>query len=115
MNKVIVQKLKDLFTPSRFQDLDVHAVLEALRDESIRKKWLFDVLAEIKRINLEVDVKLMNQQTFGLMNLSAKRQALQFVLEAALGAKREALRTRDPNPLKSDFDFESVTVRSAVK
>lgn len=116
MKKVLVEKVKDLFTPNRFQELDVYGILEALRDESIRKLWLYEVLTELKRINLEVDTKLMKQEIMGLNNLSAKRQALQFVLESVLSVKREALRNQNHNPTtKADFDFENVTVRYAAK
>lgn len=111
MKKVLAQKLRDIFTPRNYLDLDVYEVMDALKDDIVRKTWLFQVLQEVKQTHMDVDKRLKEGQLFGIAELSARRKALQFVLEAALGAKREVQRAKGHNPPdETKFDLESVTV-----
>lgn len=111
MKKYIVRRIKELFTPAKFQELDVYGVLSALQDQIVLKRWLFDVLQDIKQTNLNVDQGLLGTKTYDLSILSARRKALQDMLELALSIHREVRRAGEHNPLKKgDFDLESVTV-----
>ena len=117
MKKMIFPNLHDLFRPRETMGLDVYAVLEGLGDSVVRKNWLFEVLSEVKRINLSIDQMLssggrLSQET--LIDLSARRRAIQFVLESALAAKRDVARQRGQNPAsKGELDLDSVTLRAA--
>lgn len=112
----LVKQVKDLFTPKEIQGIDAYEVLDVLGDPVIRKTWLYEVMQEIKRINQSIDSKLMNGDMLDIADLSARRRALQFVLEAALSAKREVARAKGHNPLGGgDFDLESVTVLPSPK
>lgn len=111
MKKVLVEKIKDLFNPNTFQELDVYEVLSCLQDPTVRKRWLYEVLSEIKRINLEVDFKLRSGNPVNFVNLSERRRGIQFVLEQALTVHREASRRGGHNPSQG-FDLENVTVHA---
>jgi len=112
MKKVLVQKFKDLFWPRAYLGIDAYEVLDALKDDVIRKTWLYEVLEEIKRMSLDIDKKLLEGTLRDLTVLSARRKALQFILDKALEAKREVERARNHNPQdRSHFDLESVTVQ----
>lgn len=111
MKKYIVQRVKELFTPAKFQELDVYGVLSALQDQMVLKRWLYQVLDDIKQTNLKVDQGLFGNQLHSLTDLSARRKAIQDVLEMALSIHRDVRRAGEHNPLKkADFDLESVTV-----
>ncbi len=114
--KRLVSKLQDLFRPSQMMDIDVYEVLEGLGDGIVRKAWLYNVLLEIKKINLEIDGKLASGKPLNeliLTDLSGRRRALQFVLEAALEAKRDIQRSRGHNPAgKGVLDLDSVTLQA---
>ncbi len=110
MKKSLVKKLQDLFNPSRFQDLDVYGVLSALQNQTVLKIWLYGILEDVKQTHLKIDQKLLSGETGGMMILSAKRRALQEVLESALSVEREVRRGTEHNQAtKADFDFESLT------
>ena len=112
MRKVLFRSLFDLFTPREFQDIDVYKVLDVLGDPVTRKTWLFEVLSEIKQINLKIDSKLMSGEMFSINDLSARRRGLQFVLETALEASRKVKRDKGQNP-EPGYDLDSVTVNPA--
>lgn len=118
MKKVLLQKVNDLFRPNNVLDIDVYEVLDSLGDGVVRKKWLFEVLSEIKRINLEIDRVLVSGKPLTetiLTDLSGRRRALKFVLDEALSAKREIHRTRGQNQAdKGTLDLDSVTLQSGM-
>lgn len=114
MKKALVQRLKDLFRPYEFQELDVYGILEVLGDPTVRKSWLYEVLLEIKRINLDIDNKLNSGNPIDFEYLSARRRGIQFVLDQASSAYRDVSRTKGHNPLP-EFDLESVTTLPASK
>lgn len=116
MRKYIVKRLTELFNPSQFQELDVYAVLSALQNQTVLKMWLFEILQEIKQTNLKIDQGLVSGKLYDLNDLSAKRRALQGILEAALSIQREVRRASIHNPpTKADFDLEGVTVVPDVR
>ena len=114
MKKFLVKKLSDLFNPYDYLELDVYDVLDGLKDDVVRKNWLFSVLQEIKRLSMDIDRMLETGNLGGITNLSARRKGLQFVLETALEARRDVERGRGHNPQEGQFDLESVTVRPAL-
>ncbi len=109
--KKIARWLKDVFSPKELQGLDVQEIIAALGDEPTRKMWIYEVFQELKRVNLEVDRRLLAAQTSGLTDLAARRKAYQDVLDGILAAKRQI---KNPNPKSKtgEFDLESVTVGS---
>lgn len=118
MKRVLVKNLLDLFRPKNTFDIDVYEVLEGLGDGIVRKAWLFDILSEVKAINLEIDKIISSGKELNpiiLTDLSGRRRALQFVLEAALSAKRDIQRSRGHNPAaKGELDLDSVTLRPGL-
>ena len=114
MKKILVKKLSDLFNPNAYLELNVYDVLDGLKDDVVRKHWLFEVLQEIKRINVSIDQMLDSGHIESIKNLSARRRGLQFVLETAIEQKNAVSRGRGHNPLgEGQFDLESVTVGPA--
>lgn len=110
MKKYLVKRFKELFNPAQFQDLDVYGVLSALQNQTVLKMWLYEVLQQIKQTNLAIDQSLVSGKVYDINDLSAKRRALQGILEAALSIHREVRRASVHNqPSKADFDFESLT------
>lgn len=110
MKKLVVY-LKDIFNPKELHNLNVQQILMALSDSSVRKEWLYETFEEMKRLNLEVDKRLLSQDQWNIANLAARRKAYQDILESVLTARR---RVHNPNPQnKSGFDLDSVTVESA--
>lgn len=105
--KSIPAFLKQLFHPKELHDLDLNELLGAMSDPAVRKVWLTDVFNEMQRVNLEVDARLVDGVR-DVSDLSARRQALQFVLESISSARR---RVRNPNPKAGSFDLSSVTVQ----
>lgn len=87
MKKLLAQ-VKDFFNPSWFNNLDTVAIGEALNDLSVRTIWLNTCFEEIRRINLEVDRRLMSGHS-DLIDLCARRQAYQDILESVLSARRQ--------------------------
>lgn len=110
--KKIPRWLSSIFSPKDLLGLDAGEVLDALNDGVIRKTWLYDVFEELKRLNLEIDKRLLSESQFHVQDLAARRKALQFVLEAVLSAKRQV---SDHNPQKGEFDLDSVTVQPAPR
>ena len=95
MNKV-KRWLKDVFDPER--DLDIDAIRSAFNDASIRSVWLSGCLDELRRMNMEVDKRLLNGATLSLADLCARRKAYQDILEAVLSARRQVTQEPRPNP-----------------
>lgn len=108
--KRIVRYLKDVFTLKDLNNLDIDDILSALIDPAVRKLWVYEVCEELKRMNLEVDRRLLSSTQLNLTDLAARRKAYQDVLELVLIARR---RTRNPNPKSGSFDLDSVTVLTA--
>lgn len=92
--------LKDIFNPEDFNDIDTEAIRSAFNDTSIRTLWLSSCLDELKRINLEVDKRILSGSDFQLTDLCARRKAYQDILEAVLSARRQVTQDARPNPQK---------------
>lgn len=109
--KKISRWFNSIFSPKDLQGLDIQELLVALNDESTRKMWIYDTLQELKRINLEVDKRLMSGSDYNINDLAARRKAYQDILEGILAARRQ-IKTHNPKS-KGEFDLDSVTVGSA--
>lgn len=92
-----IKRLKDLFTASAIQEIDADEIGVALSDEQVRTVWIQKVFEELQRINLEVDKRLLEGGEWSLNDLSARRKAVQDVIELVLAAKREVKRDVRPN------------------
>ena len=90
--------LSDIFDPATFNDIDTASIGEAFNDPSVRSAWLMSVLGEIKRINAEVDKRLLSGPEYGLTDLCARRKAYQDVLESVMAAKRKVVNDVRHNP-----------------
>jgi tryptophanyl-tRNA synthetase len=99
--------LSNVFTPKELHGLDVVEILAALNEEPIRKQWIYEAFQELKRMNLEIDKRLLNNVTYNLTDLAARRKAYQDILEGILSAKR-MIHNHNPKS-KGQFDLESVT------
>lgn len=97
-----MKKLKRFFSqmlyPDVFNDLDTNAIGEALNDSSVRSLWLLGCFDELKRINLEVDKRLLSDSMYGISDLCARRKAYQDMLESILSARRQITHGERPNP-----------------
>lgn len=109
--KKLVLSLKELFSPKYLYNLDTQEVLGAMADPSVRKEWLYELFEELKRLNLEIDRRLLMGKQLDVTDLASRRKAYQDVLESVLIARR---RIRNPNPKdrSGSFDLDSVTVQS---
>lgn len=109
--KKIKRWLNEVFSPEEFNDIDMNAIGEAFNDASVRSKWLLALFDEMKRINTEVDRRLLIGHEFGLTDLCARRKAIQDVLEMVLSAKRAVAQEVRPNPRSqvSVIDLDRVT------
>lgn len=92
------KRLKDLFGAETIQGIESEAVESALADAAVRNAWIQAVFGELQRINLEVDKRLLDGGEWPLNDLSARRKAIQDVMELVLAAKREVKRDIHPNP-----------------
>lgn len=110
--KKISRWFKDIFSPKELHGLDVKEIVAALSEEPVRKLWMYEAFQELKRMNLEIDKRLVNNQTFHIADLAARRKAYQDMLEGILAARRQ-LHTHNPKPKSGEFDLDSVTVGSA--
>lgn len=108
--KKLTRWLNHLFSPKELNGLDVQDILSALSEESTRKLWLFESFQELKRMNLEIDKRLLAGVTFNLTDLAARRKAYQDMLEGILSARRQ-IRNHNPKSM-GQFDLDSVTVGS---
>ena len=82
-------------------------LLAAFNDPLARKIWLLDVYEELKRLNLQIDAKLLSGSEFRMTDLCVRRKAYQDVLESVMSAKRQA-KSNNPSD-KSGFDLDAVT------
>lgn len=99
-----------MFGPEEFNDMDVTAIERCLDDKSVRSVWLQGCFEEIKRINMEVDKRLLQGPEYGLTDLCARRKAFQDVLESALSARRQVVQADRPNPVaRVDVNLDRVT------
>ncbi len=111
--RTLIQSIKELLSPKELQGLDSQELLDSLNDASIRKLWLMDLYEELKRLNLQIDAKILAGSDFRITDLCARRKAYQDVLEAILSAKRQV---RSHNPKSgSGFDLEAVTASLSTK
>lgn len=102
--------LKEMFAPDTFNDLDTSAIASAFNDPSVREMWLTYCFEELKRINLEVDRRLLVGSETGFIDLCARRKAFQDVLEAVLSARRKLSQAARHNPrVLSDVNLDRVT------
>ncbi len=103
--------LSDLFHVEQFNDLDISAIGEAFNDLSVRSLWLQECFEELKRINMEVDKRLLSGSEMGLLDLCARRKAYQDVFQAVLSARRKVVlgaQEKRPNP-RPIIDLDRVT------
>lgn len=110
--KKIKRWFKDIFNPEDFNGMDIDGIRQAFNDVSVRTLWLSGCFDEIKRINREVDKRLLSGTDLRLIDLCARRQAYQDVLESVLSARRQI--TKEPqdlrhNPLPGVPDLDRVT------
>lgn len=106
--KKIKRWLKEIFDPE--YDIDVDAIRAAFNDTSIRTLWLSNFLDEIKRINREVDKRLLSGPHFQLTDLCARRKAFQDMLEYVLSARRQVTQDVRPNPkVPVEVDLDRLT------
>lgn len=101
---------KNIFTAKEVYQLDLQELLDAMSDSGVRKLWLYDTLEEIKRVNLEIDRRLLTGSPGNITDLAARRKAIQDVMELIRSAKRQI---KNHNPKSGEFDLDSVTVGSA--
>lgn len=104
--------LKDLFSVQTFNDIDVSAIGSAFNDPHVRTAWLTNCFEEIVRINMEVDKRLLSGSDIGLIDLCARRKAIQDILEAIPGARRKLTQDKHHNPRLplSESNLDRVTV-----
>lgn len=106
--KKIPRFIKNFFTPKELHGIDFQEILDAMNDSGIRRMWILGVFEEMKRLNLELDKRLLSGNTLNIIDLAARRKAYQDVLEGILTAKRQ-VRSHNPKA-KGEFDLDSVTV-----
>lgn len=111
--KKIKRWLKDMFAPEEFNDLDTSAIGEAFNDLGVRTIWLNHCFDELKRINMEVDKRLLSGAELGLLDLCVRRKTIQDLLEMVLSARRKVVSGTQairPNPMGKVFvDLDRVT------
>jgi hypothetical protein len=110
--KRVKRWFSEMFEAPEMNDIDLVGIGEAFNDSAIRTRWIIGILDEIKRINLEVDRRLLNGPDYGLTDLCARRKAFQDVLESVLAAKRAVAQEVRPNPRSqvSSVNLDRVTV-----
>lgn len=89
--KKVKRWLRELFAPEDFNGLDIEMIRSSLNDSSIRSLWFYACLDEIRRMNMEVDKRLLSGTNLQLTDLCARRKAYQDVLEAVLSARRQVV------------------------
>jgi hypothetical protein len=101
--KTIKRWFKEMFDPDVFNDMNTAMIGDAFNDPTIRGLWLAECFEEIKRINMEVDMRLLSESTFGLTDLCARRKAYRDVLESVLSIRRRMTQEVRPNPRAEAF------------
>jgi hypothetical protein len=89
--------ITDIYKPEELQKIKVEEILMAMNDVSIRKHWLFEVLDELKEVNLSIDRALDAREQYSFEELSAKRRALTWVLNQVLSSKNSVAMDRRHN------------------
>lgn len=110
--KKIKRWFKDIFDPEEFNNLDTEAIRAAFNDVSVRNIWLSGCFEELKRINMEVDKRLLSGTNLQLTDLCARRKTYQDVLEAVLSARRQVVKEPQElrhNPRPSEVNLDRVT------
>jgi hypothetical protein len=95
--------IKDLFSADQIQQIRIEEVAMALNDASVRAHWLREVLLEIQNINTSIDTDLIQKKEQNLTEKSARRRALQFVLEQVLTSRRSVQSQQVHNPATGGF------------
>lgn len=109
--RIVTKWLREMFQPEQFNNLDISSITAALNDPNIRTVWIQDIIAEMIRINMEVDKRLLSGPELGLTDLCARRKAIQDVLEMVLSARRKLTQAERPNPrVLSAVNLDRVTV-----
>lgn len=80
--------LSGLFDPVEYQDVSLSDIAIALTSLDVRTHWLKEILAEIQHLNVSIDTDLLQKKQTDIAEKSARRRALQFVLEQVLSSKR---------------------------
>lgn len=102
--------LSDLFKPEYMNDLDMDVISSAFNDSGVRTVWLNACFEELRRINEEVDRRLLTENMYGLTDLCARRKAYQDVLTGILSARRIVTHGVPHNPpSKVVVDLDRVT------
>jgi len=106
----ILKSIQEFFEPKNFNDMDVLAVGEALNDLATRTLWINMCLEDIKRINREIDKRVLKAQPDSITDLCAKRRAYQEILESAISARRNIVQGIRHNPRPATIvDLDRVT------
>lgn len=108
--KSIPKLFGDWFSPKEIYGIDISEIQLAFSDSVVRNIWLLGIYEELKRLNLEIDKRLLMNDSMDITDLAARRKAHQDVLESVLTARRRA---KGSNPPSKDFDLDSVTVLPA--
>jgi hypothetical protein len=87
--KKITRWFKDIFRPEEFNNMDTDLIRASFHDVSVRNIWLSGCFDELRRINMEVDQRLLTGTNLQLTDLCARRKAYQDILEAILSARRQ--------------------------
>lgn len=106
--KKLTRWFVDFFHPSEFNNLDTAHISESFNDPMVRRIWLQGCFEELRRMNFEVDKRLLSGSEMGLTDLCARRKAFQDVLEAILSARRQVTPGIRPNP-KVEINLDRVT------
>lgn len=103
---------KDIFSPEEFNNMDTELIRAAFNDVSVRNIWLTECFEELKRMNMEVDQRLLTGTNLQLTDLCARRKAYQDILEAVSSARRQVEKSQDArhNPrVESVVNLDRVT------
>lgn len=101
---------KDFFGVEEFNNLDIASITQAFNDPTVRGIWLSTCFEEVRRINLEVDRRLLSGTELAFTDLCARRKAYQDMLEAILSARRQVTQDVRPNPRpQAIVDLDRVT------
>jgi hypothetical protein len=95
--------LTDLFTTQEIQQIRIEDVVMGLNDLTVRNHWLHKILDEIQNINTSIDADLLQKKDLDLREKSARRRALQFVLEQVIQSKRAIDGQQRHNPVTGGF------------
>jgi len=100
--------LREIFDPEDFNNLDISLIAGSFNDPAVRSIWLNDCLEELKRINLELDKRILSGDV-EVFDLCVRRKAYQDILEGVLSARRQAGQGERPNPKVQGVNLDRVT------